>query len=346
MEVETGSRLSKTMKVFHDFVSNTSMHGWGFFGASNGSYIQKIFWFFVILTSFIFSGWLIKENTITFMTSFTIINLEDRSRDLDQVHFPSVVICNINPLRKSFIYWLHDNLQASGGTDVTIKQVFDLIGSQYFRNSFDNKTKPDAEQDNLLDFILASDFMEKEFRQFMDQKMENDTNFNIAVWYNNIHLYHSLQEAEEALGEYNNETKKTYHKNYLTEMATQWQFGEMITYLKWDGMDPDNQDQGKGDLFLEVGYPTSYGLCNFVTPYYRKMPEGEDPTTLKNLPKGALNGQNNGLFVMLDAETFDYGNGFADTGDRAGEGFKVAVVHHLDVAVMESNGMQVSVGKK
>ena len=42
-----------------------------------------------------------------------------------------------------------------------------------------------------------------------------------------------------------------------------------------------------------------------------------DQVTLKYLAKGALNGENNGLTVIVDAETFDYGNGFGDYGERA-----------------------------
>ena len=74
------------------------------------------------------------------------------------------------------------------------------------------------------------------------------------------------------------------------------------------------------------------------------MPPDTDQMTLKYLKKGALSGENNGLSVLLDAETFDYGNGFATIGEREGVGFKASVVHHLDLPVMESTAMQVNVG--
>ena len=60
------------------------------------------------------------------------------------------------------------------------------------------------------------------------------------------------------------------------------------------------------------------------------MPEKGPEREINFLPKGALNGENNGLTLLLDAETLDYGNGFYDLGERAGEGFKVAVPHHLE----------------
>merc|ERR1711946_89219 len=58
-----------------------------------------------------------------------------------------------------------------------------------------------------------------------------------------------------------------------------------------------------------------------------------------NLQKGALNGINNGLSFLLDAETFDYGD-----GSSTGVGFKIAVVHPMDIGVMESMAINVDIG--
>ena len=329
-----------TMKVFDDFVSNTSLHGWGFFGAHNTSSAQKIFWAFVLLSSFLLSGLLIKENTMLFINSFTIINLEDRSADLSDAFFPSLVICNINPLRKSFIYWVHDSLQEVGRTDVSIADLFDVFGNQYF--SIKGNSSSYEKENELMDFILNSNFFEEKFKVFMDEKL-NGNYSNVAHRSNKIFGYSRLEDVED-LGEYTSETRKTYHENFLPDLASQWKIGEMVSLIRWDGMDPDEEDS-YGGVFLEVGYATSFGLCNFITPYYRNMPADSDQITLKYLSKGGLNGENNGLSLLLDAEAYDYGNGFSDVGERAGVGFKLAVVHHLDAAVVESNGMQINVGE-
>ena len=66
------------MKVIDDFISNTSLHGWSFFGAHNGSAVQKVFWFLVLVAAFSFSASLIKDSTETFLNTQTIISLEDR----------------------------------------------------------------------------------------------------------------------------------------------------------------------------------------------------------------------------------------------------------------------------
>lgn len=330
------------MKVFEDFVSNTSLHGWSFFGAHNTSTAHKIFWAIVLFTSFVISGILIKDNTVSFINSFTIINLEDRSAHLSDAYFPSLVICNINPLRKSFIYWVHESLQEAGRNDVSIGDLFNVFGNQYF--SINGNKSEERREKEILDYILNSDFFEEKFKIFLSEKL-NGSDFNVAHRSNKIYGYSRVGDESEVLGEYSKESKKIYHENFLPDLASQWKIGQMVSFVKWDGMDPDDPQGPVGAVFLEVGYATSFGLCNFITPYYRNMPAETDQITLKYLAKGGLNGENNGLSLLLDAETFDYGNGFSDTGERPGVGFKIAVVHHLDAAVVESNGLQLNVGK-
>ncbi len=50
-------------------------------------------------------------------------------------------------------------------------------------------------------------------------------------------------------------------------------------------------------------------------------------------------GKANGLSMVLDAETFDYTFHL-----KAGEGFKIAVHHHLDQPIMSIKEVDVSVG--
>ena len=51
------------------------------------------------------------------------------------------------------------------------------------------------------------------------------------------------------------------------------------------------------------------------------------------------NGENNGMTILLDAETYDYAY-----KTRNGEGFKVALHHHRDVAVMRQMGFNIAPG--
>lgn len=54
---------------------------------------------------------------------------------------------------------------------------------------------------------------------------------------------------------------------------------------------------------------------------------------------GVINGENNGMKLLLDAETYDYA-----FRSRPGEGFKIALHHHRDVAVIRQLGFNVDPG--
>ena len=123
---------NRFLNVFQEFCSKTSMHGWGFIGAPNTSHMQRLFWLLVIFGSAGGAVYLLQDTVDNFTSYTTKINIEDRSANLKETYFPSVVVCNINPLRKSFIYWIHDNLQQDGWTNVSKTSVFDLIGRQFF----------------------------------------------------------------------------------------------------------------------------------------------------------------------------------------------------------------------
>ena len=224
------------MKVFNDFVANTSLHGWSFFGSPNGSYAQKIFWFAVLTGSFFAAGYFIRLNVIIFLNSYTIINIEDRTSDLDNIHFPSVAICNINPLRKSFIYWIHDGLTAAGRTDVSVGDIFDAIGSQYFSSNENADELEDEKNQKLLDDVLESDFFEIEFRKFLEEKI-NKSNYSISGKKNTVFSYNQQEDSvQDAFGEYGPSNKKLYHKTFLQELASQWRQGQMIPFIQWSGI--------------------------------------------------------------------------------------------------------------
>ena len=152
-----------------------------------------------------------------------MLNPKNRSRDLDNAFFPSAVFCNLNPLRKSFIYWIYENIRISDTewNNVTIEEIFQLIGSQFFELNWKYKELTEK-QTKLLDAILDSSFFEDEFRNFLSEKTNGSSTFdqfNASIYYNNLQLFHRAEESVDYLGEYTQETKKTYHKNFFTGMS-------------------------------------------------------------------------------------------------------------------------------
>merc|ERR1711884_369091 len=161
---------------------------------------------------------------MTFLTSYTIINIKDRTNSLEEIYFPSLVICNINPLKKSFIYWLHEEHGKSGKTNASISEIFDMVGNLYFSSENTDKKSQDK-YDRILDNILESEFFEKKFKEFMEEKI-NGSDFTITPKTNTPFIYNRVEDAAEDLGEYNEVTKKNYHKNFLRELAGQWKQGQ------------------------------------------------------------------------------------------------------------------------
>ena len=121
-------------KMFTFFCEQTSMHGWAFLGSQHTSIGQKIFWFSILSLLLALAGYLMKGNISAYTESVTTIKTVDRTANLSDAYFPSVVICNINQLRKSFIYWLHDNLHENSlleDKSTRIDEVFSIVKNNY-----------------------------------------------------------------------------------------------------------------------------------------------------------------------------------------------------------------------
>ena len=303
------------------------MHGWAFLGSQHTSLGQKIFWFSILSSLLAFAGYLMKGNISAYSESVTTIKIVDRTANLSDAYFPSVVICNINQLRKSFIYWLHDNIHENNllkDKSTSIEDVFSIVKNHYFR--VENEVS--GKHEELLELIFESNFYEKKFEQFYNRNHEA---LKSLVPSDDELVYWSKVSNDEILGGYSNATKKAYHRSFLQAFAGQWTIGQMILLMKW---------KGKGDdrLFYHSDYSTDYGVCNWITPNFVFSP-GSESESFMNLQRGTLNGINNGLSFLLDAETYDYGDGFS-----TGVGFKIAVVHPMDIGVMESMAINVDVG--
>ena len=54
----------------------------------------------------------------------------------------------------------------------------------------------------------------------------------------------------------------------------------------------------------------------------------------------ARNGIKNGLQILLDAETYDYGS-----SPNGGEGFILSILHHLDIPIMKNSGININTGQ-
>ena len=92
---------------------------------------------------------------------------------------------------------------------------------------------------------------------------------------------------------------------------------------------------------------TDYGSCCMIVPFLNLInpqTKNQDPNNLDDvwyhkIPKGAKNGLQNGLKVVLDVESFDYAY-FV----RGAKGFRVAIADALDQAVVNQDGFYIAPG--
>ena len=71
-------------------------------------------------------------------------------------------------------------------------------------------------------------------------------------------------------------------------------------------------------------------VCQWVAP---------KANNIEDISRGVLSGENNGMMMMLDVESYDYVE-----NDRGGLGFKLSVAHPLDMPIIEQSAVMIQPG--
>ena len=103
------------------------------------------------------------------------------------------------------MFWLHESLMDSGH-EVSLEDLYALMDHIMYSKNKESELK----SNELIDLILKSQFFEKEFKEFMKEKLERNgssDSVHLSPHINNIKLWHRIKDAEVPLGVYNNETK-------------------------------------------------------------------------------------------------------------------------------------------
>ena len=197
------------LQWFHNFCRQTSMHGWQFIGDRQFGFRQALFWIFVILGSMGTLSLFSQEAISEYSASTVKVDIKDRSAPLDNAFFPSVMICNVNPLRKSFIYWLAENLKLEGD-EVSVGELFRVIGNNFFKTS--NKSISD-EDTNLLERIFNSRLYQAGFEEFLAEKEAMNKALNGTSFSNSKVFLFSAVGDMSLSSPYSNSTRS--HSNFF-----------------------------------------------------------------------------------------------------------------------------------
>ena len=117
-------------------------------------------------------------------------------------------------------------------------------------------------------------------------------------------------------------------------MAGQWKQKQMVPHVEWKGT--LNTTAINDYILMESHQATSSRLCTWITPLSKSSGIPDNET---NWPKGVISGENNGLVIILDAESYDYVE-----HEGGGLGFKISVVHPFEMPIIEQSGISVEPG--
>lgn len=87
---------------FCDYCQQTSLHGWQYLSSENGK-VKKLVWMLIIAVCYGYAGHSIWKTSKDFGEATTITTIESTTKPLDDISFPSVYVCNLNTVTKSFL---------------------------------------------------------------------------------------------------------------------------------------------------------------------------------------------------------------------------------------------------
>ena len=96
------------------------------------------------MASFLLSGYFLHNNTVDFFRSTVITTLDTHTVPLSEIFFPSVVVCNINQIRKSFFaelgFYKNDTLIQILNENGTMDTVLDdsQVAHEFYNVSVPN----------------------------------------------------------------------------------------------------------------------------------------------------------------------------------------------------------------
>ncbi|TRY76559.1 hypothetical protein TCAL_05309 [Tigriopus californicus] len=308
------------LSTFDHFCETTSLHGWKFLGQSQPSRkLLRFGWMGVVLGSIGVSIFFLSNSMMDFKSS-TVQTTQDTSRgSLQKVFFPSVTLCNINQGRSSLFreVGLSQNetllravlKQAYFGANKPLKP--DLLRA--VKAIFSSK---DVLKKGILGDLMceSTPYRQKAFNErdlIQWESFANETYISEAGWYFKTLAVQEMGENFVLSASYRRIAKDTQR------------FTSLLPF-----------------------FGTDYGLCTLIKPqitFNRDLEQIPFALLMKNftptIQPGIQLGKENGLSILLDTEVYDYG-----FSPQRGEGFKLAIHHHMDQPIMALSDVDISPG--
>lgn len=174
------------------------------------------------------------------------------------------------------------------------------------------------EENQLIDFFIDT----QKYKDILENFVKDEVILqNSSSWSNTTQIYFEnfLNSEKDNI---DLESRKI-RKKLLPYVSRQFERFEMVVDIEWLG-----SDYG---VFYETGFDTDAGVCDWITPNTTNV-------DILDLQPGSQTGDKNGLNLILDAEVYDYGLPIDSSG------FKLALLHHLDMPIMSQSSVSISPG--
>ena len=253
-----------------------------------------------------------------FSSKSTKVELEESHSKLSNVIFPGIAICSPNKVRRSFLLWISKNLNESGHNFLD-REINGLIKKAFLGGSRKPLSK---KEQNLMNILLKSSFLREYYWGFVAE-MNTSTiqSDGTTIQLSNNILNGNIEDIH----------KDYFLKSSIPELSSQWKVFQKLVKINWQGGVLSNSSSSL--VKFDPVRVTSDGVCTWLAPLAHHLKSQDWPT-------GVVSGENNGLKLMLDIESYD----FVADEDVADLGYKVAVTNPLDIQIVQQVGISVSPG--
>ena len=265
-----------------EYCKRTSLHGWQYLGP-NQSICRNLTWILIICSAFGLGGYFITISTIDFINATTTTTIATSTGPLEDITFPSIVICNVNQLKNSFL------------------QSLNREGLNQFGKIFTDNYLTGISEEELTPEVMSH-------IEVIKEKVKDKYQWNESMPLQEIATQHCSDLI--VLSEYQSNNRKIFHDAF----------------------------KNKNDL----------GSCCLIEPYLdfkSKTPNNWTQTENSGyiwhtIQKGhALSGVANGLRLIIDIESYDYGS-----SDTSAVGIKMGAFYHLSKTHMGQYGYYIQEG--
>ena len=246
----------------------TSIHGWPYL-ASEAGLIRKGLWLATILVTSGVALYFMRQNIVEYLESDVVTLLNTTTASLSDIYFPTVTVCNINQVSQAFLSSIDIDIKDENTAKMLFSQFIDGDPVEYARYAGAGEPNPKFEE-NLKMLRPTMELVRETYGW-----SENDSSTAAdGIFQSTSFAALAVQGCNELI------------------LRAEWKLSKLHSF------------------YSSHVATTDYGICCTIVPHL----DFENPRTVNltpseytaadfnSVPRGAKNGLQNGLKLILDVE--------------------------------------------